>query len=39
MCQGMKDELAVMKQELSTKREAANETLLKKIKLEKVPSF
>ncbi|MCG8626627.1 MAG: hypothetical protein MJE68_32085 [Proteobacteria bacterium] len=28
-----------MKQKLSTEREAANEKLVKKIKLEKVPSF
>ena len=39
MQQGMKDELAVMKRELSTEREAANEKLVKKIKLEKIPSF
>ena len=32
-------DLAVMKRELSTEREAANEKLVKKIKLEKVPSF
>ena len=39
MCQGMKDELAVMKQELSAEREAADEKLVKKIKLEKVLTF
>ena len=39
MRQGMKDELAVMKRELSTEREAANEKLVMKIKLEKIPSF
>ena len=39
MRQGMKDELAVMKRELSTEREAANEKLVKKLKLEKAPTF
>ena len=39
MHQGMKDELAVMKQELSVEREAADEKLVKKIKLEKAPTF
>jgi hypothetical protein len=39
MRQGVKDELAVMKRELSTEREAADEKLVKKIKLEKAPSF
>ena len=39
MRQGMKDELTVMKRELSAEREAADEKLVKKIKLEKAPSF
>ena len=39
MLQGMKDELAVMKWELSAEREAADEKLVEKIKLEKVPTF
>ena len=39
MRQGMKDELTVMKRELSAEREATDEKLVKKIKLEKAPSF
>ena len=39
MRQGMKDELTVMKQELSAEREVADKKLMKKIKLEKGPSF
>ncbi len=39
MRQGIKDELAVMKRELSSEREAADEKLVKKIKLEKAPTF
>ena len=37
--QDMKDEVAVMKRELSAEREAADEKLVKKIKLEKAPTF
>ena len=37
--QGMKDELTVMRRELSTEREAPDKKLRKKIKLEEVPSF
>ena len=39
MLQGMKDELTVMRWELSTEREAHDKKLGKKIKLEEVPSF
>ena len=37
--QGLKEELSVMKRELSTERDAADEKLVKKLKLKKAPLF
>ena len=37
--EGMRDEVASLKRELVSDREAADERLLKKLKLEKAPSF
>ena len=37
--QGLKEELSAMKRELSAEREAADEKLVKKLKLEKAPVF
>ena len=39
MRQGIKDEMASMKRELSAEREAADDKLLKRIKLDKAPVF
>ena len=39
MQQSIRDEMASMKRELSTEREAADEKLVKRIKLEKAPVF
>ena len=36
---GMRNEVASLKRELADAREAADERLLKKLKLEKAPSF
>ena len=37
MHQGIKDEMVSLKRELSAEREASDEKLVKKLKLEKVP--
>ena len=37
--EGMRDEVASLKRELASDREASDERLLKKLKLEKAPSF
>ena len=39
MQQSIRDEMASMKRELSTEREAADEKLVKRLKLEKAPVF
>ena len=39
ICQGLKEELSAMKREFSAEREAADEKLVKKLKLEKAPVF
>ena len=39
MRQGIKDGMITLKRELSAEREAADEKLVKKIKLEKAPTF
>ena len=39
MRQGIKDEMVTLKRELSAEREAADEKLVKKIKLDKAPTF
>ena len=39
MRQGIKDEMVTLKRDLSNEREAADDKLLKKIKLEKAPTF
>ena len=37
--QGIRDEISSMKHKLATEREAANEKLVKRLKLEKAPIF